>query len=257
MRYVCNRSSSGLPAARPCWCCGSWAIRTPPRTRADCNYEAGKVGAPRAELPASTEFFRPHRRGDAKALATGLMTRRPRTIAPACEPSRSPARSTRRASRCSATCPTSRTTPSSPTTTCTTSGSSGFSPRAWERPRATGSTSRSASSGETRRSPGLESPHLLVLEGRTGRIGRTRTRAEYRLTPADHGMTRVEYRFETEPGTPFDRLKESLGPARLAAPGRPPGAGPAGACARGGPALRARRQTGGWMNIGASPPKVM
>jgi uncharacterized protein YndB with AHSA1/START domain len=58
---------------------------------------------------------------------------------------------------------------------------------------------------------GLESPHLLVLEGRTGRIGRTRTRAEFRLTPVDHGMTRVEYRFGTEPGTPFDRLKESLG----------------------------------------------
>jgi uncharacterized protein YndB with AHSA1/START domain len=58
---------------------------------------------------------------------------------------------------------------------------------------------------------GLEAPHRVVLEGSTGRIGRTRTRAEFRLTPSDHGMTRVEYRFETEPGTPFDRLKESLG----------------------------------------------
>jgi uncharacterized protein YndB with AHSA1/START domain len=58
---------------------------------------------------------------------------------------------------------------------------------------------------------GLEAPHLVVLEGRTGRIGRTRTRAEFRLTPADHEMTRVEYRFGTEPGTSFDRLKESLG----------------------------------------------
>jgi uncharacterized protein YndB with AHSA1/START domain len=58
---------------------------------------------------------------------------------------------------------------------------------------------------------GLESPHLLVLEGTTGRIGRTRTRAEFHLTPVDHGMTRVEYRFETVPGTPLDRLKESLG----------------------------------------------
>jgi uncharacterized protein YndB with AHSA1/START domain len=57
----------------------------------------------------------------------------------------------------------------------------------------------------------LGAPHLLVLEGRTGRIGRTRTRAEFRLTPVDHGMTRVEYRFATEPGTSFDRLKESLG----------------------------------------------
>lgn len=58
---------------------------------------------------------------------------------------------------------------------------------------------------------GVEAPHSVVLEGRTGRIGRTRTRAEYRLTEADHEMTRVEYRFETEPTTRIDRLKESLG----------------------------------------------
>jgi uncharacterized protein YndB with AHSA1/START domain len=58
---------------------------------------------------------------------------------------------------------------------------------------------------------GLEAPHRVVLEGRAGRIGRIRTRAEYTLTPADHDMTRVEYRFETEPGTPLDRLKEALG----------------------------------------------
>jgi uncharacterized protein YndB with AHSA1/START domain len=57
----------------------------------------------------------------------------------------------------------------------------------------------------------LEAPHLIVLEGRVGRIGRIRTRAEYRLTPADHDMTRVEYRFESEPSTALDRLKESLG----------------------------------------------
>jgi uncharacterized protein YndB with AHSA1/START domain len=57
----------------------------------------------------------------------------------------------------------------------------------------------------------LEAPHLIVLEGRVGRIGRIRTRAEYRLTPADHDMTRVEYRFESEPSTVLDRLNESLG----------------------------------------------
>jgi uncharacterized protein YndB with AHSA1/START domain len=57
----------------------------------------------------------------------------------------------------------------------------------------------------------LEAPHRVVLEGRAGRIGRVRTRAEYLLTPADHGMTRVDYRYETEPGTPVDRLKETLG----------------------------------------------
>jgi uncharacterized protein YndB with AHSA1/START domain len=57
----------------------------------------------------------------------------------------------------------------------------------------------------------LEPPHRVVLEGRIGRIGRIRTRAEYRLTPTDHDMTRVEYRFETEPAAPLDRLKEALG----------------------------------------------
>ncbi len=54
-------------------------------------------------------------------------------------------------------------------------------------------------------------PHLIVLEGRSGRIGRVATRAEYRLVPSDHGMTRVEYRFETHPHTGADRFKEALG----------------------------------------------
>jgi uncharacterized protein YndB with AHSA1/START domain len=57
----------------------------------------------------------------------------------------------------------------------------------------------------------LEPPHRVVLEGQLGRIGRIRTRAEYRLVPADHDMTRVEYRFETTPASPADRLKEALG----------------------------------------------
>jgi len=57
----------------------------------------------------------------------------------------------------------------------------------------------------------LEPPYLVVLEGRLGRIGRIRTRAEYRLTPADHDMTRVDYRFEAESGSLVDRLKEVLG----------------------------------------------
>lgn len=57
----------------------------------------------------------------------------------------------------------------------------------------------------------LESPHLIVMEGRAGRFGRVGTRAEFRLTPVDHDMTRVEYRFETDPATPADRLKEALG----------------------------------------------
>jgi uncharacterized protein YndB with AHSA1/START domain len=57
----------------------------------------------------------------------------------------------------------------------------------------------------------IDRPHRIVLEGREGRIGRIPTRAEYRLVPVDHGMTRVEYEFETRPENPVDRLKESLG----------------------------------------------
>ncbi len=57
----------------------------------------------------------------------------------------------------------------------------------------------------------LDRPHRIVLEGRSGRIGRIPTRAEYRLIPADHHMTRVEYEFETRPRNPVDRLKEALG----------------------------------------------
>ena len=41
----------------------------------------------------------------------------------------------------------------------------------------------------------LEPPHRVRARGpRRAGIGRIRTRAEYRLTPADHDMTRVEYR---------------------------------------------------------------
>jgi uncharacterized protein YndB with AHSA1/START domain len=57
----------------------------------------------------------------------------------------------------------------------------------------------------------LDPPHRILLEGRGGRIGRIPTRAEYRLVPVDHEMTRVEYEFETKPANPVDRLKEALG----------------------------------------------
>ena len=57
----------------------------------------------------------------------------------------------------------------------------------------------------------LDPPHRIVLEGRGGRIGRIPTRAEYRLIPVDHGMTRIEYEFESRPANPVDRMKESLG----------------------------------------------
>lgn len=57
----------------------------------------------------------------------------------------------------------------------------------------------------------LEAPYRVVLEGGTGRRGRVKTRAEFTLKQADHDMTRVQYRFETEPATPVDRIKEALG----------------------------------------------
>ena len=61
-------------------------------------------------------------------------------------------------------------------------------------------------------------------------------------------MTRVEYRFETEPGTPFDRLKESLGLRGWLRRAARRALRPAGACPRRGAALGPRRQTGGRVN---------
>jgi uncharacterized protein YndB with AHSA1/START domain len=57
----------------------------------------------------------------------------------------------------------------------------------------------------------VELPYRIVLEGSSGRLGRIPIRAEYRLVPVDHGMTRVEYEFDTRATHPLDRLKESLG----------------------------------------------
>jgi uncharacterized protein YndB with AHSA1/START domain len=59
----------------------------------------------------------------------------------------------------------------------------------------------------------IEHPYRIALEGRTGRIGRVPISAEYRLTPYDHGMTRVEVSFRGEPKTRADRLRASLGAA--------------------------------------------
>ena len=49
------------------------------------------------------------------------------------------------------------------------------------------------------------------MRGSAGRIGRIRTRTEYRLTDHDQDMTQVELTFSTEPATPVDRLREALG----------------------------------------------
>jgi uncharacterized protein YndB with AHSA1/START domain len=54
-------------------------------------------------------------------------------------------------------------------------------------------------------------PHRILLEGRQGRLGRVPTRTEFRLTGTDHGMTRLELTFSSDPAAPGDRLREALG----------------------------------------------
>jgi uncharacterized protein YndB with AHSA1/START domain len=56
----------------------------------------------------------------------------------------------------------------------------------------------------------LDRPYRLVLEGATGRIGRVPVRAEYRLTPHDEGMTRVELTVSSAPTNRIDRIREAL-----------------------------------------------
>jgi uncharacterized protein YndB with AHSA1/START domain len=57
----------------------------------------------------------------------------------------------------------------------------------------------------------LDRPFLIVAEGRAGRLGRIEVGTEYRLTPYDQGMTRVELTFASVPATSVDRLREALG----------------------------------------------
>jgi uncharacterized protein YndB with AHSA1/START domain len=56
-------------------------------------------------------------------------------------------------------------------------------------------------------------PRRIVEVGRTGKFNRTRTLGVYALEPASEGATRVEFTFQTDPGTPVDRLLESMGAA--------------------------------------------
>ena len=57
----------------------------------------------------------------------------------------------------------------------------------------------------------LEPPHMIALEGRTGRIGRVKIQASYTLTPYGQSMTRVEYQLSTTPTTRSDDLRALLG----------------------------------------------
>ena len=54
-------------------------------------------------------------------------------------------------------------------------------------------------------------PHRIVLDGQAGRVGRVKTKAAFTLTRTDHGLTHVEYEFESFPQARVDRLKEALG----------------------------------------------
>jgi uncharacterized protein YndB with AHSA1/START domain len=57
----------------------------------------------------------------------------------------------------------------------------------------------------------LERPHRILMTGRAGRIGRVEVSAQYRLTPQDPGMTRVELAISSAPVAASDRLRELLG----------------------------------------------
>jgi uncharacterized protein YndB with AHSA1/START domain len=54
-------------------------------------------------------------------------------------------------------------------------------------------------------------PRRVVEEGRTGRLGRTRYRAEYELTEPGRGVTRVAATVWTEPENAIERIRESVG----------------------------------------------
>jgi uncharacterized protein YndB with AHSA1/START domain len=57
----------------------------------------------------------------------------------------------------------------------------------------------------------LEPPHRVLIEGRTGRVGRVPIRSEYLLAPHGHGMTKVTHTFASEPTARIDRMWEGLG----------------------------------------------
>ena len=55
----------------------------------------------------------------------------------------------------------------------------------------------------------VDAPYKLIAVGRGGKFNRIRTYHEWTLEP-DHGGTRVEYLYESEPALPTDRLIEAL-----------------------------------------------
>lgn len=57
----------------------------------------------------------------------------------------------------------------------------------------------------------VDPPYRILERGRTGKYNRIRTLGEYRLTPLQSQLTRVEFTFETLPGNLADRVLESFG----------------------------------------------
>lgn len=56
----------------------------------------------------------------------------------------------------------------------------------------------------------LQAPERIVATGRGGRFNRVLTRSEWTLTQDGEGRTSVEFRTESTPATPSDRLMEKL-----------------------------------------------
>ena len=55
----------------------------------------------------------------------------------------------------------------------------------------------------------VEAPYRLVAVGRGGKFNRIKTYHEWTLEP-DHGGTRLEYMYESEPALPSDRFIEAI-----------------------------------------------
>ena len=55
----------------------------------------------------------------------------------------------------------------------------------------------------------VEAPHRLIAVGRGGKYNRIKTYHEWTLEP-EHGGTRLEYLYESEPALPSDRLIEAI-----------------------------------------------
>jgi uncharacterized protein YndB with AHSA1/START domain len=57
----------------------------------------------------------------------------------------------------------------------------------------------------------VEPPYRILERGRSGKFNRVRAMGEWTLHEAPGGMTRVDYRYETQPAKLSDRLMELVG----------------------------------------------